>query len=84
MRPNIENRIKQAIRYHGYELHYAETLPSSPEDIYEIKFWLEDRNQNQFDFKTIYIRDEKNPKDKAFKLLLNDYIEAYIDKVKNG
>jgi hypothetical protein len=78
MKTNLENWLKQAIRNTGYELYYQEKLPSSSEDMYEIKFWVEDRDQKQYDFKTIYIRDESNPKAKAFKLLLSEYINAYM------
>lgn len=81
MKVNLEERIKQAVRANGYELYYQEKQPSSPEDMYEIKFWVEDRNCKQYDFKTIYVRDEKDPKTKAFELLLTEYIETYFNQI---
>lgn len=76
-RINIEDTIKKIVASKGYILNYEETNPSSPEDMYEIKFWIEDRHLTKFDYKTIYIRDKKNPKQEAFKLLLNEYINNY-------
>ena len=76
-RINIEDTIKKIVASKGYILNYEEVNPSSPEDMYEIKFWIEDRHLTKFDYKTIYIRDKKNPKQEAFKLLLNEYINNY-------
>ena len=50
--------------------------------MYEIKFWIEDRHLTKFDYKTIYIRNNKNPKQEAFKLLLNEYINNYYNDLK--
>lgn len=83
LKVNIENTIKKAILSKGYYLKYEETYPSSPEDMYEIKFWVEDRNLNQFDYKTIYIRNKENPKEEAFKLLLNEYVQSYYSELKS-
>ena len=76
-RIDIEDTIKRIVASKGYVLNYEETNPSSSEDMYEIKFWIEDRHLTKFDYKTIYIRDKKNPKQEAFKLLLNEYINNY-------
>ena len=81
-RLNIENTIKKIVASKGYILNYEEKNPSSPEDMYEIKFWIEDRTLTKFDYKTIYIRDKKDPKQEAFKLLLNEYIDNYYSDVK--
>lgn len=80
-RINIEDTIKRIVASKGYMLNYEEVNPSSSEDMYEIKFWLEDRNLLKFDYKTIYIRNNKNPKQAAFKLLLNEYINNYYSDV---
>lgn len=74
---DIERKIKNICASLGYDLKYSETNPSSTEDMYEIKFWVEDRNLNKYDFKTIYIRDSPNPKRKAFKLLMDECITEY-------
>lgn len=81
-RINIEDTIKRIVASKGYILNYEEINPSSPEDMYEIKFWIEDRNLTKFDYKTIYIRDKKYPKQEAFKLLLNEYINNYYNELK--
>ena len=81
-RIDIENTIKRIVASRGYVLNYEEKNPSSPEDMYEIKFWIEDRNLTKFDYKTIYIRDKKYPKQEAFKILLNDYINNYYLDLK--
>lgn len=81
-RIDIEDTIKRIVASRGYVLNYEEKNPSSPEDMYEIKFWIEDRNLTKFDYKTIYIRDKKYPKQEAFKILLNDYINNYYLDLK--
>lgn len=81
-RINIEDTIKRIVASKGYVLNYEETNPSSPEDMYEIKFWIEDRHLTKFDYKTVYIRNNKNPKQEAFKLLLNEYINNYYNNLK--
>lgn len=81
-RINIEDTIKRIVASKGYVLNYEETNPSSSDDMYEIKFWIEDRNLTRFDYKNIYIRNNKNPKQAAFKLLLNDYINNYYSNIK--
>lgn len=81
-RINIEDTIKRIVSSKGYILNYKETPASSSEDMYEITFWLEDRNLQKFDYKTIWIRDKKNPKNEAFRLLLNEFIEDYYSRTK--
>lgn len=81
-RIDIEDTIKRIVASKGYVLNYEETNPSSSEDMYEIKFWIEDRHLTKFDYKTIYIRNKKNPKQEAFKLLLNEYIHNYYLDLK--
>lgn len=77
-----ENAIKAIFRRRGYELNYTETLPSTPEDMYELNTWVEDRYGNKYDYRKIYVRDHPTPKIKAFKLLLDQMIGSYLENIK--
>lgn len=73
---DIEKKISDILFKKGYILSYEEKQPSSSEDMYEIKFYLNDNFTNNL-YKTMYIRKAKNPKEKAFSMLLDEIIDNY-------
>lgn len=79
----MENRINTILSKRGFLLKYEETLASSPEDMYEMKVWIEDNSGTKYDYKKIYIRDCKDPKTKAFRLLIDGFIDGYCQTLKN-
>ena len=80
----IENTINSILSRRGYLLKYEEIPASSPEDMYEMKVWIEDNSGRKYDFRNIYIRDCKNPKKKALDLLVDQLIGSYYDNIKEN
>jgi hypothetical protein len=82
---NVETTINTILARRGYILKYEETPASSPEDMYELKVWVEDRNGTKYDYRSIYVRDTVNPKRKAFNLLIDQLVGSYYEIIrKNG
>lgn len=82
---NVEKVINTILARRGYLLKYDETPASSPEDMYELKVWIEDRSGTKYDYRSIYVRDTPNPKRKAFNLLIDQLIGGYYESIrKNG
>lgn len=79
---DIEKKIKEILFRRGYLLTWQETTPSSPEDMYEIKFWLD--NGTLIPYRTMYIRATKYPRRKAFSLLLDDILNSYYESINIG
>lgn len=80
----VETIINSILSRRGYFLKYEETPASSPEDMYELKVWVEDRNGTKYDYRTIYVRDAPNPKKKAFDLLIDQLIGGYYESIKRN
>lgn len=76
---NIEKKIKDILFDRGMVLTYEEVEPSSPEDMYEITFYL-----NGEIYRTMFIRHDKSPKKKAFTMLLDEIIDGYYNSVNIG
>lgn len=76
---NIEKKIKDILFNRGMVLTYEEVEPSSPEDMYEITFYL-----NGEIYRTMFIRHDKSPKKKAFTMLLDEIIDGYYNSVNIG
>lgn len=76
---DIEKKIKDILFDRGMVLTYNEIEPSSPEDMYEITFYLNDQI-----YKTMFIRYNKSPKKKAFTLLLDEIIDGYYNSMNIG
>lgn len=76
---NIEKKIKDILFDRGMVLTYEEVEPSSPEDMYEITFYL-----NGEIYRTMFIRYDKSPKKKAFTMLLDEIIDGYYNSVNIG
>lgn len=74
---NVEKAINYILSKNGYTLKYKETFPSSPEDMYELTVWVEDKNLNPYCYRTIFVRGAKDPKKIAFDKLANIFIESY-------
>lgn len=72
-----EERINTILSRRGYLLKYEEIPASSAEDMYEMKIWIEDNSGTKYDYKNIYVRNCKDPKTKAFKLLIDGFIDSY-------
>jgi hypothetical protein len=81
---NVETTINTILARRGYILKYEETPASSPEDMYELKVWIEDRNGIKYDYRSIYVRDSPNPKKKAFTILIDQLIGSYYENLKNN
>lgn len=82
-RLDIEKKITDILFERGLVLSYMEIEPSSPEDMYEVAFYLDDGKQKT-PYKKIFVRNETNPKRKAFKVLLDEIIHGYYDSVNLG
>ena len=65
-----DKKIKDILFDRGMVLTYEEVEPSSPEDMYEVTFYL-----NGEIYKTMFIRHDKSPKKKAFNILLDEIID---------
>lgn len=76
---DIEKKIKDILFDRGMVLTYEEVEPSSPEDMYEVTFYL-----NGEIYKTMFIRHNKSPKKKAFSILLDEIIDGYYNSVNIG
>lgn len=76
---DIEKKIKDILFDRGMVLTYEEVEPSSPEDMYEVTFYLNDEI-----YKTIFIRHDKSPKKKAFNILLDEIIDGYYNSKNIG
>lgn len=78
-RIDIEEKLKSILFDRGMVLTYKEIEPSSPDDMYEVTFYLNDEL-----YKTIFIRHDKSPKKKAFTILLDEIINNYYDNINIG
>lgn len=78
-RIDIEEKLKSILFDRGMVLTYKETEPSSPDDMYEVTFYLNDEL-----YKTMFIRHDKSPKKKAFIILLDEIINNYYDNINIG
>lgn len=76
---DIEKKIKDILFERGMVLTYEEVEPSSPEDMYEVTFYLNDEI-----YKTMFIRHDKSPKKKAFNILLDEIIDGYYNSKNIG
>ena len=82
-RIDIEKKLSEILFRRGYVLTYTEVEPSSENDMYEITFYLEN-DQEKTTYRTMFIRNEKNPKKKAFTLLLDEIIDSYYENENIG
>ena len=78
-RIDIEEKLKNILFDRGMVLTYKEIEPSSPDDMYEVTFYLNDEI-----YKTMFIRHDKSPKKKAFTILLDEIIDGYYNSVNIG
>lgn len=78
-----EERLNSILSKRGFLLKYEEVQPSSPEDMYEMKTWIEDNSGTMYAYKSIYVRNCKDPKAKAFKLLVDGFIDGYCQGLGN-
>ena len=76
---DIEKKIKDILFDRGMVLTYEEVEPSSPEDMYEVTFYL-----NGEIYKTMFIRHNTSPKKKAFNILLDEIIDGYYNSKNIG
>lgn len=76
---DIEKKIKDILFDRGMVLTYEEVEPSSPDDMYEVTFYL-----NGEIYKTMFIRHDKSPKKKAFNILLDEIIDGYYNSKNIG
>ena len=76
---DIEKKIKDILFDRGMVLTYNEIEPSSPDDMYEVTFYLNDGI-----YRTMFIRHDKSPKKKAFTILLDEIIDGYYNSVNIG
>ena len=79
-----EERINSILSKRGYLLKYEETPASSSEDMYEMKVWIEDNTGISYFYRSIYVRNCKDPKSKAFRLLVDQFIDSYCQTLGNG
>lgn len=79
-----EERINSILSKRGYLLKYKETPASSSEDMYEMKVWIEDNSNTPYFYRSIYVRNCKDPKAKAFRLLIDQFIDSYCQTLGNG
>lgn len=75
--------ISNLISKQGFVFKYEETFPSSEHDVYELKTWLEDKDQVKYDYQNICVRDRENPQEVAFRKLLDNIIEHYYESISN-
>ena len=76
---DVEKKLKDILFERGMVLTYNEVEPSSPEDMYEVTFYL-----NGEIYKTMFIRHDKSPKKKAFSILLDEIIDGYYNSKNIG
>lgn len=82
-RIDIEKKLSEILFRRGYVLTYTEVEPSSENDMYEITFYLEN-DKEKTSYRTMFIRNEKNPKKKAFTILLDEIIDSYYENENIG
>lgn len=82
-RIDIEKKITEILFRRGYVLTYEEVEPSSADDMYEITFYLENDKERTV-YRTMYIRNNKNPKRTAFVNLLDEIIDNYYETLNIG
>lgn len=80
---DIEKKLGEILFRRGYILSYNEIEPSSPEDMYEIIFFLDDGISKSV-YRNMFIRNEKYPRRKAFSLLLDEIIDNYYETLNVG
>lgn len=80
---NIEKKLRDLLFERGLILSYEDKNPSSPEDMYEIIFYL-DNGVEKTEYKKMFIRNQNNPKHKAFSILLDEIIDSYFNSVNLG
>lgn len=73
--------INHILKQQGYILRFEETYPSSKEDMYEVEFWLEDRNINRIDMTKVLVKEADNYRDKAFNYMLNGILFSYYSNI---
>jgi hypothetical protein len=78
-----EERLNTILSRRGYLLKYEEIPASSADDMYEMKTWIEDNSGTKYAYKSIYVRNCKDPKQKAFRLLIDGFIDSYCQTLKN-
>ena len=78
-----EERLNTILSRRGYLLKYEEILASSADDMYEMKTWIEDNSGTKYAYKSIYVRNCKDPKQKAFRLLIDGFIDSYCQTLEN-
>ena len=57
-----EERLNTILSRRGYLLKYEEIPASSADDMYEMKTWFEDNSGTKYAYKSIYVRNCKDPK----------------------
>ena len=82
-RIDIEKKITEILFRRGYVLTYEEVEPSSSDDMYEITFYLENDKERTV-YRTMYIRNNNNPKRTAFVNLLDEIIDNYYETLNIG
>ena len=82
-RIDIEKKITEILFRRGYVLTYEEVEPSSADDMYEITFYLENDKERTI-YRTMYIRNNGNPKRTAFVNLLDEIIDNYYETLNIG
>lgn len=80
---DVEKKLEDVLFERGLILTYKEKEASSEEDMYEITFYLDDGIVKS-EYKKMFIRDSKNPKRKAFSLLLDEIIDSYFESINIG
>ena len=78
-----EERLNTILSRRGYLLKYEEIPASSADDMYEMKTWIEDNSGTKYAYKSIYVRNCKDPKHKAFRLLIDGFIDSYCQTLRN-
>ena len=78
-----EERLNTILSRRGYLLKYEEIPASSADDMYEMKTWIEDNSGTKYAYKSIYVRNCKDPKQKAFRLLIDGFIDSYCQTLRN-
>ena len=78
-----EERLNTILSRRGYLLKYEEISASSADDMYEMKTWIEDNSGTKYAYKSIYVRNCKDPKQKAFRLLIDGFIDSYCQTLGN-
>lgn len=80
---DVEKKLKDILFERGLTLSYEEIEPSSPEDMYEVTFYLNDGNTTTT-YRKMFIRYDKSPKKKAFTMLLDEIIDSYYNSMNIG